>query len=173
MSCLSIPLCFLRSKPWQFPKAGGFLCIWGGQQQWEFVPRAAPQWWITGIGMPFIWCCWQGSLLIITWTYQLTRGKNKKPCFLYVNLIILYTCQKALLCTFCLLVVTEWTAPLTGRISWTGDTLLHTKPAASTAAVIFTLLTLLQWSSFVTVTKFLVPYARKGPFIVVSKMFSR
>lgn len=73
------PLCCPCSKSWQVSEAGGFLCIRGGQQQWEFVPGAAPQWWVAG---PFLWPRWQGTLLILTGPDQLTGGKHtKKPPF--------------------------------------------------------------------------------------------
>ena len=52
-----LSFCSPYSKPWQVPQARGLLCIRGGQQQWESVSRAAPQWWVPELGLPFIRGC--------------------------------------------------------------------------------------------------------------------
>lgn len=143
------PLCCPCSKSWQVSEAGGFLCIRGGQQQWEFVPGAAPQWWIAG---PFLWHCWQGTF-ILTCPYQLTRGRHtKKTYFLYISFLsgVFLT---TLLCTFCLPVVTEWT--VLHSLLESVEVLTHScrlSLPACAAAVVSVLLTLCRWSLFVTVT---------------------
>lgn len=159
------PLCFRCSKSWQVSKAGGFLRIRGGQQQREFVPGAAPQWWIAG---PFLWHCWQGALLILTCPYQLTRGKNKKTFFslyfFYIRCLPNSTTLHLLPssgdrgnCT-----------PLTAGISWPGDTFLHTEPSCLRGCCYFCVAYLAPMVLICNGLKFFVHAKKKRP---VSKMF--
>lgn len=69
------------SEPWKVPQEGWLLCLWGGQQQWEPVSRAAPQRRVPGLSLPFVRGCWQHSLLLFTCTYQPTAGGYKTPVY--------------------------------------------------------------------------------------------
>lgn len=69
------------SEPWKVPQEGRLLCLRGGQQQWEPVSRAAPQWRVPGLGLPFIWGCGQHRLLLLTCTYKPTAGRYKTPVY--------------------------------------------------------------------------------------------
>lgn len=153
------PLCFRCSKSWQVSKAGGFLRIRGGQQQREFVPGAAPQWWIAG---PFLWHCWQGALLILTCPYQLTRGKNKKTFF---SLYLFYIRCLPNSTTLHLLPSSGDRVnrtPLTAGISWPGDTFLHTEPSCLRGCCYFCVAYLAPMVLICNGHKFFVHAKKKG-----------
>lgn len=142
------PLCCPCSKSWQVSEAGGLLCIRGGQQQWEFVPGAAPQWWIAG---PFLWHCWQGTLLILTCPDQLTRGKHRKKLTFFIFPFYQVSCWQHY---FAPSAFQWWQSELHSTHCWNQLECWHI-PAdwavPPAAALVSVLLTLCRWSLFVTV----------------------